>query len=275
MTGMSETPPQPERAEEESSSTRSDTRTDTRAEIARGVRDCWAVGLGLIPLGLAFGVLVVQTGFSWWWAPVFSFVIYAGSMEFLALSMVTGGVGVAASALTGFMVNFRHIFYGLSFPRHRIASPLARLYSTYALTDETYAIVSAMPREENPSGTRLLTIQVICQILWVGGGIAGALGGQLLPADLQGMEFALTALFLVLAWESFRNNPDLSLPLTAVTLAVLAAVVVPGNLLMVALTAYFAVLLARFFSPRLDSALRWTLPGTGSTGGTRATRDVL
>lgn len=266
MTGMSETPPQPERAEEESSSTRS--------EIARGVRDCWAVGLGLIPLGLAFGVLVVQTGFSWWWAPVFSFVIYAGSMEFLALSMVTGGVGVAASALTGFMVNFRHIFYGLSFPRHRIASPLARLYSTYALTDETYAIVSAIPREENPSGTRLLTIQVICQILWVGGGIAGALGGQLLPADLQGMEFALTALFLVLAWESFRNNPDLSLPLTAVTLAVLAAVVVPGNLLMVALTAYFAVLLARFFSPRLDSALRWTLPGNGSTGGTRATRDV-
>ena len=72
--------------------------------------------MGLVPLGLAFGVLIIQTGFDWWWAPIFSIVIYAGSMEFLAISMVTSGVGPVSAALTGFMVNFRHIFYGLSFP---------------------------------------------------------------------------------------------------------------------------------------------------------------
>ena len=72
------------------------------------------IAVGVVPLGLAFGVLMVQTGFDWWWTPIFSIVIYAGSMEFLAISMVTGGVTPAVAAVTGFMVNFRHIFYGLT-----------------------------------------------------------------------------------------------------------------------------------------------------------------
>ena len=84
---------------------------ETSAEIRKGIKDIWLVGLGLIPLGLAFGVLMTQTGFAWWWTPIFSFVIYAGSMEFVALNMVLTGVGPASAALTGFMVNFRHIFY--------------------------------------------------------------------------------------------------------------------------------------------------------------------
>lgn len=74
---------------------------DTRAEIKKGLADTWAVGLGPIPLGLAFGLLVVQTGFAWWWTPIFSFVIYAGSMEFLALAMITSGVSATAAAVTG------------------------------------------------------------------------------------------------------------------------------------------------------------------------------
>ena len=63
-----------------------------RSEVTAGVRASWTVALGLLPLGLAFGLLVSQSGFAWWWTPVFSFVIYAGSMEFLAISLVTGGV---------------------------------------------------------------------------------------------------------------------------------------------------------------------------------------
>mgnify|MGYP002756765220 FL=1 len=104
-----------------------------REEIHKGIKDTWAAALGLIPLGLAFGLLMVQSGFSWWWTPIFSIVIYAGSMEFLAISMVTGGVSALSSLLTGFMVNFRHIFYGLTFPRKRINSPVGKAYSTCLL----------------------------------------------------------------------------------------------------------------------------------------------
>ena len=211
------------------------------------------IAVGVVPLGLAFGVLMVQTGFDWWWTPIFSIVIYAGSMEFLAISMVTGGATAVASLVTGFMVNFRHIFYGLTFPRHRIHSRLGRAYSTYALTDETYAIVSSLPTDDRPTGTRILTIQIFCQALWVGGGIVGALAGQVIPSSVQGMEFALVALFVVLAMDSFRNNQDFSLPLSAAMVGILAAAFAPGQLLMMALSAYFILLFIRHLSPRVDA----------------------
>lgn len=226
-------------------------------EIKKGIKDSWAVGIGLIPLGLAFGLLMVQTGFEWWWTPIFSIVVYAGSMEFLAIPMVLQNTSVAASVITGFMVNFRHLFYGLTFPRHRINSMPGKAYSTYALTDESYAIVSAMPRDVQLSGARILSIQILCQCAWVGGGILGALAGQVIPSDLEGLEFALVALFVVLMMDSFKNHQDYSLPLTAGVFGIIAAIIFPNQILMVALSAYLAVLLLRFYSPRIDEKLEW------------------
>ncbi|MDN6225896.1 MAG: AzlC family ABC transporter permease [Corynebacterium flavescens] len=228
-------------------------------EVRKGLQDAWLLALGVVPLGIAFGILLVQSGFEWWWAPVFSFVIYAGSMEFLAITMVTGGTSALASALTGFMVNFRHVFYGLTFPRQQIKNRLGGAYSTYALTDEAYAIVSALPRGDVPSGTRLLTIQVFCQSLWVGGGLIGALAGQIIPPSVQGLDFALVALFVVLAIDCFQNNRDFSLPVSAAIFGILAGVLFPQQLLVVALSAYFLLLLLRYLSPRLDKALSWRL----------------
>ncbi len=226
------------------------------AEIRAGIRDSWAVALGLIPLGLAFGLLLTQMGFAWWWAPIFSLLIYAGSMEFLALNLVTTGVGPVSAAVTGFMVNFRHIFYGLTFPRDLVRGGAGRAYSTYALTDESYAIASARrPR----SGVQVLTIQAFCQSMWVLPGIVGALVGEVIPAGIQGMEFALVALFVVLAWETFRNSRDLSLVLIAGGLAVLVGLMAPASLLMIALSAYFLLLLGRHLSPALDRALEWRI----------------
>ncbi|WP_412099793.1 AzlC family ABC transporter permease [Corynebacterium aurimucosum] len=226
-----------------------------RAEIITAIRTCMPIAVGVVPLGLAFGVLMVQTGFDWWWTPIFSIIIYAGSMEFLAISMVTGGVTPAVAALTGFMVNFRHIFYGLTFPRDQISSRLGRVYSTYALTDESYAVLSAFPRNEKPSGTFVFAVQLYCQVLWVGSGIIGAVAGQAIPPSVKGLEFALVALFIVLAIDSFQNNKDYSLPLSAAALGILAGFVFPGQLLMVALSAYFVLLVVRYFSPRIDNAL--------------------
>ncbi|MHA7725178.1 AzlC family ABC transporter permease [Corynebacterium hesseae] len=226
-----------------------------RAEIIKAIRTCMPIAVGVVPLGLAFGVLMVQTGFDWWWTPIFSIVIYAGSMEFLAISMVTGGVTPAVAAVTGFMVNFRHIFYGLTFPRDEIRNRFGRAYSTYALTDESYAVLSAFPRGSRPSGAFVFTVQLFCQVLWVVSGIIGALAGQAIPPSVKGLDFALVALFIVLAIDSFQNNMDYSLPLSAAVLGVLAGCLFPGQLLMVALSAYFLLLVVRYLSPRADSAM--------------------
>lgn len=231
---------------------------ETSAEIRLGLRDTWLVALGLVPLGLAFGLLMTQSGFAWWWTPIFSTVIYAGSMEFLAIDMVLTGVGPVTSAITGFMVNFRHLFYGLTYPRSEIRRGVPSAYATYALTDEVYAITSTL--RDRPSGTRLMTITVVCQIAWVASGIVGALAGAVIPAGVEGFDFALTALFAVLAFEAFQASRDLSAPLIAGGLALAAAVVLPGQVILVALVSYFLVLVLRFWAPRVDDRLTWQLP---------------
>ena len=212
---------------------------ETSAEIRLGLRDTWLVALGLVPLGLAFGLLMTQSGFAWWWTPIFSTVIYAGSMEFLAIDMVLTGVGPVTSAITGFMVNFRHLFYGLTYPRSEIRRGVPSAYATYALTDEVYAITSTL--RDRSSGTRLMTISVVCQIAWIASGIVGALTGAVIPAGVEGFDFALTALFAVLAFEAFQASRDLSAPLIAGGLALAAAVVLPGQVIIVALVSCFLV----------------------------------
>lgn len=241
--------------------------TSRSTQIRLGLQDSWTVGLGMVPLGLAFGLLVTQMGFAWWWAPIMSVLIYAGSMEFLVLGMITGGTSALSSLVAGFLVNFRHIFYGLTYPRHRVASTMGRAYVTYSLTDEVYAITSVFgphgtDSDGKPvSGTRLLTISLFCQAAWVLSGVVGGLGGSVVQLELQGLDFALTALFVVLALDAFQTNRDFSLPLIAAGLGLVATWLFPGQILMVALIAYFVVLLTRFYSLPLDSALTWRTPG--------------
>ncbi|NGP09403.1 AzlC family ABC transporter permease [Rhodococcus sp. 14C212] len=215
------------------------------SEIRTGVRDSWAVGLGLIPLGLAFGVVLTQAGFDWWWAPVFSTVIYAGSMEFLAVGLIGAVTPVASIAAATLLVNFRHVFYGLSFPLEKIRSRLGRAYGVYALTDETYAIVATKRRDEL-TGTRMLSVAATCQLLWVVSGTAGALIGAALPAGLSGLEFALTALFAVLALDAFRLGRDLPASALAVVCGLVGAAVSKDGMLVISLGLFVACLLLRF-----------------------------
>nr|WP_120492754.1 AzlC family ABC transporter permease [Corynebacterium lactis] len=249
----------------------------TRADVAAGIRQTLPVGMGLIPLGLAFGLLVTQTGFAWWWTPIFSIIVYAGSMEFLAVGLVMAHTGLIGSAVTSFMVNFRHVFYGLTFPRHLIRSRLGRAYSTYALTDESYAIVSATDPAERMSGARLLTIQILCQALWVGSGIIGGLTGAALPEGIRGAEFALVALFAVLAIDAFEASRDFSLPITAVVCTLVGWLINPGQMLVIGLILYFVTLLVRVSSPKVDASLRMTSAsgaGAGGAGGAGNTGGV-
>lgn len=214
-------------------------------EIRAGIKDSWAVGLGLIPLGLAFGVVLTQGGFEWWWAPIFSTVIYAGSMEFLAIGLIAAVTPLASVVAATLLVNFRHVFYGLSFPLHRIRSRLGRLYGVYALTDESYAIVAPKAREPL-SGTRILTVQVHCQLMWVVSGTIGALIGAVLPDGLAGLEFALTALFAVLAIDAFRANRDVPAPVLALVCGLVALLVAKSQMLVVGLGLFVVCLFARF-----------------------------
>ncbi|MEU5210001.1 AzlC family ABC transporter permease [Streptomyces sp. NPDC020742] len=202
------------------------------------------MGLALFPLGVALGVLVVHAGLAWWWATVFTAVVYAGSLEFLLVGLVAAATPLAQVALTAFLVNFRHVFYALSFPLHRIASRSGRAYGTFALTDEAYALTTG-EGARSWSGRRIVWLQVLCQAYWVAGATVGALCGAVVPAGLRGLDFALTALFVVLAVDAYRARRDLPTPVLALVCALVARFLVPGQMLLAALGLFTAGLLAR------------------------------
>ncbi|RZT16285.1 4-azaleucine resistance transporter AzlC [Mycobacterium sp. BK558] len=203
------------------------------------------LGLAFIPLGMALGFLVVHAGLAWWWAPVFAGVIYAGSLEFLMVALVAAAAPVATVAVTSLVVNSRHIFYALSFPLHRVSGLPAKLYSTYTLSDEAYA-VAVSPEAQGWATRPILFMQLTFHLLWVTGAGLGGLVGEALPIDrLVGLDFALTALFIVLGIEAYRQRPDRLTAAIAVACAVGAWLVLPGQMLVCAFAAFTAMLLLR------------------------------
>ena len=207
--------------------------------------DTISVGVGMFPLGVAFGLLVVQSGLDWWWAFVFGVTVYAGSMEFLAVGLLVALTPLAQLALTTFLVNFRHVFYALSFPLQRVQGRTARLYSMYALTDEAYALTAGRPPATMSSG-RIIWLQLFCQVYWVTGSVAGALLGRWMSIDVRGVGFTLTALFVVLAMDAVRVERDVPGPLLAFLCALVALAVAPGQMLVVAMSLFVVTLIGRF-----------------------------
>lgn len=198
----------------------------------------------MFPLGVAFGLLVLQQGLPWWLAPALSIMAYAGSLELLLVGMIATVMPLAAIALTTFLVNFRHVFYAFSFPLKVIGSRCARVYSVYALTDEAYAVTAASPGTWTPP--RLLSMQLAFQAYWVGGGLVGVAVGQLLPGKIEGLEFALCALFVTLTLDACRTSAQVPALLLAGLAFGFAMILAPGAVLFAALILFVSLLNVRY-----------------------------
>lgn len=164
---------------------------------------------GYLVLGLGFGVLLAAKGYGPGWAVAMSTLIYAGSMQYLAVDLLAGGASLVAAALMTLTVNARHLFYGVSMvERYRDAGP-AKPYLIFALTDETYSLVCS---GEPPAGVDrkgyFLLVSLLDHLYWIAGSALGALLGGALPFDSTGIDFSMTALFLVVMTEQWRTSRD-------------------------------------------------------------------
>lgn len=218
------------------------------SDLRAAARDTWVVWAGLFALGIGFGILVTSHGLAWWLAPVISAVLFAGSVEFLLVGMLASGAPIVAIAVTTLMVNSRHLFYGLSFPLHRV-SGWRKAYSIYALTDEAYAIMTSKEPATLTSG-RILWTQLGLHASWVAGALVGGLVGATALQGLKGLDFILTGLFVVLAMDAYRARPDkvvlaLSGGAAAAAIAVARGSMLPGSMLPGAMTLFALALAVR------------------------------
>lgn len=189
--------------------------------------------MGYIPLGFAFGFLLVQAGGPWWLSLVMSIPIYAGAAQFMAIPLLAANASFSTIILATFVINLRHIFYGLSLLDKRPRHPLARFYMIWSLTDETYSVLTTLP--ENTQEKTRLAIAAFNHGSWVLGSLLGAIIGAQMPQTIRGLDFALAALFAVLTieqWQSTKNTLAIVLAMIAYAVALLFML---GNALIAAI----------------------------------------
>lgn len=224
-----------------------------RVEIIEGLKTAAPAALGYIPLGLAFGLLVAQSPLPWWMAPALSLTAYSGSAELLMVALASAGTPLATVAVTILLVNSRHLFYAFSFPLAVVKGRAARLYSVYALVDEAYALTVARPN--GWTEPRILAMQLLLQSAWVASGLVGVLLGSLIPGTIPGLDFALCAMFIVLALDAARTRAEVPSLLLAGLAMALAWFAAPEQWLITSLLLFVALLVVRFFWARARGAL--------------------
>lgn len=183
--------------------------------------DTLPVMAGYVFLGFGFGILMQQSGFGVLWAVAMSLFIYAGSMQYVAVSLLTSGASLLTAALTAFVVNARHLFYGISMIDAYKDSGKKKPYLIFGLTDETYSLVSQTQHRETGY---CFWVTLLDHCYWVLGTLLGGLVGTVLRINYEGVEFALTALFVTIfveQWLSTKKHGPAIVGVAATTLSLL------------------------------------------------------
>ena len=198
---------------------------------------------GYLFLGAAFGATLAQAGFGPIWALMMSGLVYAGSLQFVMVPLMASGAALGTVALTALMVNVRHLFYGVSYiDRFRRMGAL-RPYMVFSLTDETYSVFCGLDGEE--SDGVMLRVALYDHLYWITGSVVGALLMEQLPIDLTGIDFSMTALFIVICLERVLCKADRLPVIVGGACAIVSLLVLgPDKFLAPALAATAALLFA-------------------------------
>ena len=200
---------------------------------------------GFLCLGFAYGVLMNTKGYGFLWSVLMSIIVFAGSIQFVAITLLTTVFDPLQAFFLSVMVNARHIFYGLSLLGKYKGLGKVRFFLIYLLCDETFSLVSTLePPAEVERKDFYLAVSVLDYSYWVTGTALGALAGNLITFNTTGLDFALTALFVVLFMEQWKKRENraagiIGLGCAAASLAVFG----PDNMVVVAMVLILAVLL--------------------------------
>ena len=178
------------------------------------IRDTFVATLpvmaGYIVLGIGFGMMLKAKGYGFGWSLAMGVFIYAGSMQYLAVGLLSGGASLLTTALTTLAVNARHVFYGISMVE-KYKRCRTKPFLIFTLTDETYSLVcdGAPEKHAQHAETYYFFVSLFDYAYWVCGCALGSLLGKILPFSTEGVDFALTALFLTVfveQWMITRNH---------------------------------------------------------------------
>lgn len=165
------------------------------------------VMMGYMVLGMAFGILLESKGYGVLYALLMSVFIYAGSMQFVGIDLLCSGASLITAALMTLLINARHLVYGLSMIKKYDETGMKKPYMIYSLTDETYSLlVGEKVPETKEEKDYLFYVSLFDHCYWVSGSVIGSLIGTLITFNTAGLDFAMTALFVVIVLEQFLSS---------------------------------------------------------------------
>ena len=209
------------------------------------IKHSFPIFISFIPVGLAYGVLMQSVGYNALWAGACSLFVMAGSLQYLMVSFFAGGVSLATVAVMALLLNSRHIFYGLSFiEKFRSFGPW-KYFLIYALTDENYSLHCSHHFDEDIDEKWAYVVTAAMPILyWIFLSVAGAFIGTLIPFDTTGIDFALTALFIVILIEQMKGADNRLPALLAFVSSIVCLVLFgPSNFILPSLLITVALLI--------------------------------
>jgi 4-azaleucine resistance transporter AzlC len=209
--------------------------TPERKKILReGIIAGWPICLGYIPIGLALGVLAQKAGLRPLDVGLMSLFVFAGSAQFIAVSMLSAGAGTLSIIVTTFVVNLRHLLMSASLSVYLRGLPkrLLALFA-YGVTDESFAVNMTRFRSGEWAWPQALTVNTISNLTWIAATIIGCYGGALIPAGAFGIDYALTAMFICLLIFQLRSLLHVLAAVIAGIVAVVLSCTMKGNLYIV------------------------------------------
>jgi 4-azaleucine resistance transporter AzlC len=205
--------------------------------------------MGYIPLGIAFGLLSSSMLIPWYYAFFMSVFIFAGAGQFLALSLFATQATLFELAIATFLLNLRHFFYGLSVISDFSTLGKVKHYVIFGLTDETFALLKTATISGKNRDRVYFLITALNQSYWIIGSVIGAVLGNIIPFNYEGIEFSLTALFVVLSIELYRKNPNPKTLQLAILIGIAGIIIFPSSKMLI-----LSLFTASFF---LISFRRW------------------
>ena len=167
------------------------------------------VMVGYVFLGMAYGILMRVNGYGVFWALAMSLFVYAGSLQYMGVTLLTAAVHPIYAFFMGLMINARHLFYGISMLGKYRDLKRFKPYLIFALTDETFSVLC---NEKTPRAIDrewvYLWVSVLDQCYWVLGSVLGSLVGSVITFNTKGLDFALTALFVVIFTDQWKSHRD-------------------------------------------------------------------
>lgn len=233
----------------------SDSQQQRKSGFAEAMRVAGVIMLGLFFVGIGLGVLVHSYHLPFWVAPLLPAVVFAGSVEFVLIDMVSNHASLLSIAVMTLLINSRHLMYGLSYPIERVRGGLAKFYTVYTLIDEAYALNTG-PDRHQLRASRILWIHVGLHLSVLTSATVGYVLGASFLSELKGVDFVMTALFAVLAIDAYQSSKDHTTAAIAGVSAAVGLVLAPQSMLLISMVVYLLLLVSRF----VVAKRRGTLP---------------